>query len=120
MPPLLITPQPRDTLPRNSPLNPSHTNTVLPMTTLVPTSKRPKTKTPLVTSKAHTVSTFPTVAFKSSPTLLITTTASLLMSNTKVPPSTPKRNPTNPPPNTPLLPPSTPPLPPNTSQHKLS
>merc|ERR1739846_134476 len=105
--PLLITPLPRDTHLRNSPLNPLHTNTVLKIVTPVPASKRLKTKMPLATSKVHTVSTFPMAVFKLSPTPLITPTVSLLMSNTKVPPSTPKRNPMPPHPNTPLLLPST-------------
>merc|ERR1719442_124974 len=101
---LLITPLP------NSPLNHSLTNTVLPMTTPELTTRRPRTKLPVATFKVHTVSTFLTVAFKSSPILLTTPTVSLLMSSMKVPPSTPKRNPMHPPPNTPQLPPSTLPL----------
>merc|ERR1712083_976515 len=79
-----------NTLLRNSPLNPSPTNTVLPMTTPAPTTRRPKPKVPMETSKVHTVSTFPTAAFKSSPTLLTTPTDSLLMSDTKELPNTPR------------------------------
>merc|ERR1712223_211323 len=65
----------------------------------------------MVTSKAHTVLTFPTAVFKSSPTPLITPTDSSLMSNMKEQPYTPKRNPTNPlPQSTPLPPPTNPPV----------
>merc|ERR1711971_1528600 len=120
MPLLLITPpHTRDTLLRNSPHNPSHTNTVFKMITLVPASKRPKAKMPMVPSKVHTVSTFPLAVFKSSPTLLITPMVSLLTSSMKVPPSTPKRNPMPPNPHTPLLLPSMPLLP-NMPLPKLS
>merc|ERR1712204_27970 len=110
-----MAPQPTDLLPLitplpNSPLNHSLTNTVLPMTTPEPTTRRLRAKMPVATFKVHTVSTFPTVAFKSSPTPLTTPTVSLLMSSMKVPPSTQKRNPRHPPQNTPQLPPSTLPL----------
>merc|ERR1739844_616632 len=74
-------------------------------------TKRPRPKAPMVTSKAHTVLTFPTAVFKSSPTPLTTPTDSSLMSNMKEQPYTPKRNPTNLLPlSTPLLPPTNPPV----------
>merc|ERR1719162_1616447 len=114
-PPVPMAPQPTDPLPLitplpNSPLNHSLTNTVLPMTTPEPTTRRLRAKMLVATFKVHTVSTFPTVAFKLSPTPLTTPTVSLLMSSMKVSPCTQRRNHMHPPQNTPQLPPSTLPL----------
>merc|ERR1739838_413343 len=110
---LLPSPSPTDPLPQhmpplpttlllmpNTPMKPPSlmlSNTVLLMTTLEPNStlKRPLTAKLLLD---HTQLLFPMVVSKPSPTPLITTTVMLLMSNTKVPPSTPRPSLTTPPP----------------------
>merc|ERR1719244_1756402 len=90
MPPLLITPLPRDTLLRNSPLNPSLTNMELKMITPVPALTNLNHKIPTESSKENTVSPFPMAVLKLSPTQLTMPVDSSLMSNTKVLPNIPQ------------------------------
>merc|ERR1719244_499027 len=90
MPPLLITPLPRDTLLRNSPLNPSLTNMELKMITPVPALTNLNHKIPTESSKVNTVSPFPMAVPKLLPTQLTMPVDSSLMSNTKVLPPIPQ------------------------------
>merc|ERR1712020_504310 len=87
--PLLLTTHQLILLPTTNPPNPMLSNTVLPMTTLEVNSapKRPLTARP---SPDPTKWLFPMAASKLLHILLITTTVISLMSNTKVPLSTPK------------------------------
>merc|ERR1711997_1239979 len=97
MPLLLITPLLTQHLSMTNHPNLMLSNTVLPMITPEPNStpKRPLTAKPFLDL---TKLLFPMVVSKLSPTPLITTTDMSLMSNTKVPPSTPRPNLTTPPP----------------------
>merc|ERR1712008_598045 len=90
-PPSLTDPQPTDhpTPQKNSPLNPSHTNTESRMTTLVPALTSLNHKVPMVPSQVNTVQPFPMAVPKLLPIRLTTTVDSSLMSNTKAHLSTP-------------------------------